>query len=193
MCWEQCSSLLKISLDFSKGIAYSETNFPHNLIITDRQVLSILKSFGNNSSTSVRLLKTRLSKTIQSSGFLGRLHGPLRTFGLSLMKNVLTPLAKIVLIPLRLTVTESAVEVWIHEKKFFYRTYDSRRTALTISDEEMKRIMKIVKSLGDSSLLIKGATCYSNNCKTKKGIKEDDFSVSYWHTRCNFIDKYVDR
>lgn len=57
----------------------------------------------------------------------------------------------------------------------------------------MKRIMKIVKSLGDSSLLIKGATCYSNNCKTKKGIKEDDFSVCYWHTRCNFIDKYVDR
>ena len=108
---EQYSSLLKISLDFSKGIAYSETNFPHNLIITDRQVLSILKSFGNNSSTSVRLLKTRLSKTIQSSGFLGRLHGPLRTFGLSLMKNVLTPLAKSVLIPLRLTVTESAVEV----------------------------------------------------------------------------------
>ena len=108
---EQCSSLPKIPLDFSKGIAYSETNFPHNLIITDRQVLSILKSFGNNSSTSVRLLKTRQSKTIQSSGFLGRLHGPLRTFGLSLMKNVLTPLAKNVLIPLRLTVTKSAVEV----------------------------------------------------------------------------------
>ena len=51
-------------------------NFPHKLLLTDRQVSNILKSFANNSSANIKLTKTQLSKMIQLGGFLGRLLGP---------------------------------------------------------------------------------------------------------------------
>ena len=53
---------------------------------------------------------------IQSGGFLGRLLGPLLKTGLPLIKNVIKPLAKSVLIPLGLTVTASAAYAGIHKK-----------------------------------------------------------------------------
>ena len=53
---------------------------------------------------------------IQSGGFLGRLLGPLLKTRLPLMKNVIKPLAKRVLIPSGLTVAASAADVGIHKK-----------------------------------------------------------------------------
>ena len=47
---------------------------------------------------------------VQSGGFLGRLPGPLRKAGLSLLKNVIKPLAESVLIPLGLTAAASAAD-----------------------------------------------------------------------------------
>ena len=48
----------------SNIVGNNETNFPHELLITDRQVSSFLKSFANNSSTDINLSKTQLSKMI---------------------------------------------------------------------------------------------------------------------------------
>ena len=53
-------------------ISNNETNFPHVLLLTGRQVSSLRKVFANNSSTDIKLSKTQLSKIIQSGGFLGR-------------------------------------------------------------------------------------------------------------------------
>ena len=53
---------------------------------------------------------------IQSGGFLGRLLGPLLKTGLPLMKSVIKPLAKSVLIPLGLTAAASAADARIHQK-----------------------------------------------------------------------------
>ena len=53
---------------------------------------------------------------IQSGGFCGRLLGPLLKTGLPLMKNVIKPLAKSVLIPLGLTAAASAADAGIHKK-----------------------------------------------------------------------------
>ena len=39
-----------------------EANFPHNLLLTDTQVLKLCEAFANNSSANIKLLKTRLSK-----------------------------------------------------------------------------------------------------------------------------------
>ena len=64
-------------------------------------------------STDMKLSKTKISKMIQSGEFLGRLLGPLLKTGLPLMKNVIKPLAKSVLIPLGLTVAESAADAGI--------------------------------------------------------------------------------
>ena len=66
------------------------------------------------------------------------------------MKNVLKPLAKIVLIPLRLTTAASETDGATHEKVF-----ESGVITSTISTEEMNDIMGIVKSLKESGLLIK--------------------------------------
>ena len=94
--------VLRLSLNII-GNSDDETNFPHKLLLTERQVSSIRKSFENNSPANIKFSKTQLSKMIQSGGFLGKLLGPLLKAGLPLIKNVITPLAKSVLIPLGLT------------------------------------------------------------------------------------------
>ena len=54
----------------SNMIGDNETDFPHKLSLTNRQVANILKVFANNSSANIKLSKTQLSKMIQSVGFL---------------------------------------------------------------------------------------------------------------------------
>ena len=73
------------------------------------------------------------------------------TAGIPLMKSVLTPLAKSVLLLLGLLAGMSAADAVIQKK-----VYGSSTTALISSSEEMEDIMKIVKSFEESGLLIKG-------------------------------------
>ena len=97
--------------------------------------------------------KTITKNTIikdESGGFLSRLLGPLLKTGLTLIKNIIKPLAKSVLIPLRLTAAASAADAGIHKK-----ILGSGNTTLIISNNEMEDIIKIVKSLEDSGLLLK--------------------------------------
>ena len=98
------------------GDSNDKTNFPHELLLTDRQVSSIRKAFANNSSVDIKFSKTQLSKMMQSGGFLSKLLGPLLKTGLPLIKNVIKPLAKSVLIPLGLTAAASAADAGIHKK-----------------------------------------------------------------------------
>ena len=85
------------------GNSNDNINFPHELLLIKRQVTNIRKAFANHLSTDIKLSKTELSKMIQSGGFLGRLLGSLLKIELPLMKSVIKPLAKSVLIPLGLT------------------------------------------------------------------------------------------
>ena len=87
----------------SNMIGDNEANFPHKLLLTNRQISNLRKVFANNSSDDINLSKTQLSKMIQLGGLLGRLLGPLLKTGFPLMKNVIKPLAKSVLISLGLT------------------------------------------------------------------------------------------
>ena len=66
-----------------------ETNFPHKLLLTDKQVENLRKAFANKLSTDINSSKTQLSKMVQSGGFLGRPLGPLLKTGLFLIKNVI--------------------------------------------------------------------------------------------------------
>ena len=97
-------------------IGDNETDFPHKLLLTNRQVVNICKAFANNLSADIKLSKTQLSKKIQSGGFLGRLLGLLLKTGLHLIKNVIKPLAKSALVPLGLTAAASAADAGIHKK-----------------------------------------------------------------------------
>ena len=80
--------------------------------------LKLRKAFAINSSGNIKVSKTQLHKIRQSGGYLGRIIGPLLKTGLPLMKNVLKPLAKSVLIPLELTAAVSATDASLHKKIF---------------------------------------------------------------------------
>ena len=54
----------------SNIIGDNETNFPHKLLLTNREVSNLRKAFANHSSSNIKLSKTQLSKMIQSEGFL---------------------------------------------------------------------------------------------------------------------------
>ena len=97
----------------SNMIDDDETNIPYKLLLTNRQVASLRKAFANNLSTDIKLSKIQISK---SGVFLGRLLRPLLKTGLPLMKNVIKPLAKSVLILLGLTAAAaSAADAAIHK------------------------------------------------------------------------------
>ena len=85
----------------SNMIGDDETNFPHKLLLTNRQVANLRKAFTNHLSTDIKLSKSQLSKMIQSEGFLDRL---------------LCPLLKTGLILLGLTAAASAADAGIHKK-----------------------------------------------------------------------------
>ena len=136
-------------------------NFPINYYYLIHKFRGFIKLLQNGSSANVRLSETQLHKIGQSGGFLGRLLGRLLKTELPLMKTILKPLAKRVLIPLGLTAAASATNAAIHKKMFESDTYPSdlaKRTSLILSNEEMNDIMKIVKSLEESVLLIKGVS-----------------------------------
>ena len=67
------------------GNSDDNTNFPHKLLLTNRQVANLRKTFAKHTLADIKLSKTQLSKKIQSGGFLGRLLGPLLSTGLPLM------------------------------------------------------------------------------------------------------------
>ena len=72
----------------------------NELLLTTRQTNKLRNAVGNNMSTDIKLSKFQISKIIQSGGFLGNLLGLLLKTGLPLIKNLIKPLAKGVLIPL---------------------------------------------------------------------------------------------
>ena len=168
----------------SNMIGDDETNFPHKLLLTNRQVANLRKAFADKSSTDIKLSKTQISKMIQSGGFLGRLVGPLLKARLPLIKNVIKPLTKSVLIPLGLTAAASAADAGIHKKilglghsLLSSTLHNNDNTILIISNDEMKEIIKIVKSLEGSSLLPGGVSeAIQNEAKNK----EEDFLVCYY-------------
>ena len=107
----------KVVLRLSSNIiGDNETNFPHKLSLTDREVLNLCKSFANNLSDDIKLTNTQLSKMMQSGGFLNRLLRPLLKTGLPLIKSVIKPLAKSFLLPLGWTAATSTADAGIHKK-----------------------------------------------------------------------------
>ena len=135
------------------GNSDDENNFTYEFLLTNRQVTNIRKAFAIILSTDIKLSKTKLSKMIQPERFLDGLIGPLLNTGLPLVKNVIRPLAKSILIPLGLTATASAADARIHKK-----ILGSGTATLIISKDEMEDIINIVKSLKDSGSLLKRAS-----------------------------------
>ena len=92
---------------------FSANNLPHELLFTTRQTTKLRNAIENNMSTDIKLPIAQISKIIQSGGFLGKPLGPLLKTGLPLTKNVIKPLAKSVLIPLKLISATSVADAGI--------------------------------------------------------------------------------
>ena len=145
---DKTGTTLRISLKM-----FNRNNLPHELLLTTRQKTKVRNAFNNNMSTDLKLSKAQINKIIQSGGFLGKLLGPLLKTGLPSIKNVIKPLAKSVLIPLGLTAAASAADAGIHKK-----ILASGNTTLIFSNEETNEIIKIIQTLEDSDILLKGLT-----------------------------------
>ena len=114
-----------------------------------RQKAKLRNAFNNNMSIDMIFSKARISKIVQSEGFLGsllsKLAGPLI--------KVAVPLAKEFLASLGITAAASVIDAGIRKK-----IHGSGTATLTILSEEMNDIMKIVQALEDSDILWKGVT-----------------------------------
>ena len=129
------------------GNSDDEANFPHKLLLTNRQILSLRKAFNNHTSADIKLSKAQLTK-MQKGGFLKFLM-PLLKSGLPLLKSVVKPLGM-----LGLTTAASATDAAINKKQLGSRGH----ATLIISNDDMQDLLKIVKSLEDSGILLHGIT-----------------------------------
>ena len=126
------------------------------MLLTDTQVWRLGKNFVNGPYANIELLRTQLSKMgefLQLREFLGRLLEPLIKTGLPLIKILLKPWARSVLIPLRSTA--AATDAEIRKKKLkIWNEYTDNDTMIILS-EGKEGNMKMVKPLEEFGLLIK--------------------------------------
>ena len=139
---------------------FNKNKRPHELLLTTRQNTKLRNAINNNSATDIKLSKAQIKKLVQSGEFLGKLLSKLAG---PLMK-VAMPLAQNVLAPLGLTVAMSAIDGGIQKK------INSSGVKLIIEQEDMKGIMKIIKALENSGILLIGVSkTIKNETKEQRG------------------------
>ena len=139
---------------------FNKDEVPHELLLTTRQNTKLRNGLNNNSATDIKLSKTQIKKIIESGGLLGKLLSKLAG---PLMK-VAMPLAKNVLAPLGLTEAISAIDGSIQKK------IHGSGIKLIIEEEDMQDIIKIIKELENSDILLKGVSkTIENEIKAQRG------------------------
>ena len=126
---------------------FNKDEVPHELLSTTGQNTKLRNALNNNLATDIKLSKSQIKKLIPSGGFLGKLLSKLAG---PLMK-VAMPLAKNVLAPLGLTAAMSAIDGSIQKK------IHGSGIKLII-EEDIQDIIKIIKELENSDILLKGVS-----------------------------------
>ena len=139
---------------------FNKEDLPHELLLTTRQRTKLRNAINNNLATDIKLSKAQKKILIQSGGFLGKLlsklAGPLMKVALPLAKNVLAPLG--------LTAAISAIDGSIQKK------IHGSGIKLIIEEEDMKDIVKIIETLENSGILLKGVSkTIENETKEQRG------------------------
>ena len=103
------------------GNSDDEANFPHKLLLNNRQVANLRKAFANQTSTDIKFSKAQLSK-MQKGEFL-RFLAPLLKSELPLLKSVIKPLGV-----LGLTAAASATDAAINKKNpWIWKSYNTKK------------------------------------------------------------------
>ena len=122
-----------------------ETNFLHKLLLlTDTQVSKIRKAFANGSSANIKISKTRSSKFIQLGGRLR----DIPTFG-----NIISSVAKKGADIAR-DLGNNLLDKQIDRFNKEYITVPG----IALTNNEIKDIKKVIKSLENRGILLKGTT-----------------------------------
>ena len=127
------------------GHSNDQTNFPYKLLLTDTQVSKIRKAFANGLSANIKFSKTQLSKIVQLGGVLR----DIPIFG-----NILSSVA----------IKGTYIARNLEEKKFLHKQIDRLNKAyitgsgITLTNNEIKDIMKVIKSLENRGILLKETT-----------------------------------
>ena len=153
---DKAGTNLRMNLKMHDG-----NDLPHELLLTTRQKTKLRNAFNNYMSTDLKLSRAQSSKIIQSVEFLGslliKLAGPLMKLGVPLIKNILDLLG--------ITAAPSAIAAEIQKK-----IHGPGTTTLTILNEEMNYIIKIVQALENSNILSKGfSKTIKNETKEQNG------------------------
>ena len=128
--------------------SFNKDETPHELLLTTRQNTKSRNAINDNSAIDIKLSKSQIKKLIQSGGFLEKLLSKLAD---PLMK-VAMPLAKNVLASLGLAAAMSAIDVSIQKK------IHGSGVKLIIEQEDMQDVIKIIKELENSDILLKGVS-----------------------------------
>ena len=136
---------------------FNKNQLLHESYLTQIQINKLREKIMNNMSTDIKLSKVQITKILKEGGNLGKL---LMDFLPKLIKPAIS-LGKNILAPLGLSIAMSATDAAIQKK-----TYGSRNT---ISDNDMNDVIKIVKTLEDFDVLLKGITkIIKNETKEQK-------------------------
>ena len=139
---------------------FNKDEVPHDLLLTTRQNTKLRNALNNNLATDTKLREAQIKRLIQSGGFLGKLLSKLAG---PLMK-VAMPLAKNLLALLGLTAAMSAIDGSMQKK------IHGSGIKLIIEEEHMQDIIKIIKELENSDILLKGVSkTIENEIKEQRG------------------------
>ena len=130
------------------------------MLLTTRKNTKLRNAINNNLTSDINLSKAQIKKLMQSGGFLGmllsKLAGPLMKVAMPLAENVLAPLG--------LSAAMSAIDRAIQKK------IHGSGVKLIIEQEDMKDIIKIIQTLGNSGILLKGVSkTIKNETKEQRG------------------------
>ena len=130
-----------------------ENDFLYKLLLTNTKVSKLRKAFANGSSAKIKLLKIQLDEIGQSRGFLGinYLIAPIKGL-LSVLKFIDNEFKNVLKNKNKISGTIKTVDSSIKDiKKFF-------RVGITVTDNEIKDLMKVIKSLENTEVFLKGTT-----------------------------------
>ena len=136
------------------GNSDNQANFPHKLLLTNRQVANLCKAFANHTSTNIKLPKAQSTK-MQKGGFL-RFLAPLLKSGLPLLKSIIKPLGMLGLIA-----AASATDAAINKKIIG----SGNHTTLIISNDNLNNLLEVIKSLEKNGI----TETVKNEIKEQKG------------------------
>ena len=130
-----------------------ENDFLYKLLLTNTKVSKLRKAFANGSSAKIKLLKIQLDEIGQSRGFLGinYLIAPIKGL-LSVLKFIDNEFKNVLKNKNKISGTIKTVDSSIKDiKKFF-------RVGITVTGNEIKDLMKVIKSLENTEVFLKGTT-----------------------------------